>query len=138
MSGLLIRYDPDLGVLRSVGDPPNGILIVCAPQEGATWAVDGSYTPPTGISGSAVDPQPSDDGMGPNSTVVDVDDVAAGCESRTEALGLLEMVGMAAASSFALYAPQLQFEVIGSHCELAVATRDALERHGYLTRDEAT
>lgn len=139
MPDLLIRADRREMVLRSVGDAPHGIVCMVAPDSGASWAVDASYQPPPidPLPGGGVvfDSKMTDSGSGPATTLIDTDDLVAGCESLLEAHALLQMAAGAVLSIAEIALPALKFELLGSHVALAAETRDALERHGYLTRN---
>jgi hypothetical protein len=138
MGDLLIRVDLREKVLRSVGDAPHGIVCMVAPDDTASWAIDAGYQPPQvdAIPGGGVvfHSKASDSGCGPSSTLVDTDDMVAGCESPLEARGLLEMAAASVFQIAQMAVPALKFELLASHVALAQETRDALERHGYLTR----
>jgi hypothetical protein len=139
VSGLLIRADRGEKVLRSVGEAPNGIVCIVVPDGTAAWAIDAAWQPPTVASlehgGVITVDMPSENGMGQASTVVDVDDIVVACASGLEAGWLLALVCAACHATSARCIPELRFEPAISHLDLAVATRDSLERHGFLTRE---
>lgn len=137
---LLIRYDPAESVLRSVGAPPNGIVGVGWPDGCASWLIDAAYQPPAkGLlpAGASVDQRTSRTGVGEASTPVEAADLVAGLEGHHEAIGLIKLSIASIASSLDVAGPGLNFEVVASHVELAIATRDALIAYGFLRPVEA-
>lgn len=134
--GLLIRADPVEHVLRSVGDPPNGILCVIVPDDVASWAIDGKFQPsvPDGAEGVVIDARASNTGEGLASTPITPDDLVAACEGASEVLAIVQMLGGYLASSLQLSIGGMRFEFLRSHVDLAIATRDALEHAGYISR----
>jgi len=131
-----VRVDRDEHVLRSVGDPPNGIVCMGALDGVATWLVDAGYVPGRHEGpGVTVEAKESADGMGPASTPIDPDALVAACESTVErqaiVLALNAYLGVALSQSV----DGLEYEILRSHCDLALATREALERQGFLHRE---
>ncbi len=133
MTGLLIRVDPSEHVLRSVGGAPNGIVCLGAPDGVAAWLIDAAFEPPghrppPGADGVLSRRSPS--GIGPASTVVEPDALAAACEGVVEAQALMRFASVAI--SHAVSEAGLNFEYVAAHVLLAVATRDALAEAGFL------
>lgn len=132
--GLLIRADNVEHVLRSVGAAPNGVVCMGTPDGRAAWLIDGKWDPTTvtGPTGSTmVVPAATPSGLGVESTVVEPDELVAGCESLAEVQALLLLVTSALAWSVGAAAPNLHYEFVGSHVDLAIATRDAIAAHDF-------
>jgi hypothetical protein len=142
VSGLLLRAaEEKVGyVVRSVGAPPNGYLVVVEPGGEPSWAVQPMGEPGgPGETGPLIETdsdnmsQATIKGVEEAASAVPVDlaDVVAGLESALEAQGLFSMVaGMVV--SLAPRAAQGNFEQLIRRCEFAVATRDALIEAGFL------
>lgn len=133
---LVIRRDEAESVLRSVGDPPNGIVGIASPEGEASWVIDTGWEPPTidtsGPPKTLIVARPSETGMAPTAIPVDLEDLIAGLAGGIEAFVLMQMLGAAIVMSAQTFGAMLAFELIREHIDLAIRTRDALVDAGYI------
>lgn len=138
MSGLLIRWDTTEHVLRSVGDPPNGIVCMGTPDDVASWLIDAQFDPARAVAPVVglvtLQAEPSETGAGPDSTVVPPADLVAACEGPAEAGSLVMFLASALGYACQKGATNLHYEFIATHVDLALATRAALIDAGYLNQ----
>lgn len=129
------------GTIRSVGDPPNGILCVAVPGgERATFVIDGGWQPPpmeNAPPGVNVTSLKSADGLGPDSTEFPIAEVLDACAGRQEVLAVLRYPAYALAT----YAQEnarreapFDVETIRAHLELLTAMREELIERGWLVK----
>lgn len=93
--GLLLRYDPGEQVLRSVGDMPNGTLVLAVADDELSFGVSNTWEPPSvthGLSGTMMVPGGSDLS---SVELLSVEDVVVACRSTTVALCLWETAHLA-------------------------------------------
>lgn len=134
---LLLRYSPDEGVLRSVGDAPNGILGVAAPNDVATFVIDSRWTSPEIAEGYLnVTARAAPTGISEGSTPISVGDAIDACESERELAWLSRAPAwaMRAAAEFnAKLERPFALLLLQSYVDLVGAMRDALIDRGLLT-----
>lgn len=134
---LLLRYSPDEGVLRSVGDAPNGILGVAAPNDVATFVIDSRWTPPLIVDEQVrVEARTAAGGMNAAATPISVGDAIDACESERELAWLSRAPAwaMRAAAEFnAKLERPFALLLLQSYVDLVGAMRDALIDRGLLT-----
>lgn len=132
--GLLIRLDRTEHVLRSVGDPPNGVLCLACPDK-AMFVVDANYQPAQTGAAITIEHMMTSDGLGPASTPVAIADVLDGCEGMPEMLAVVRYPA-AALASFALHnaEQEVPFDVvpIRAHVDFLEEFADELKRRGIL------
>jgi hypothetical protein len=142
VSGLLIRYDGEIGALRSVGDAPNGVVTVVVPDDGpASYAVDCSYDYTPVVRSReliTVKREHHPGGVPPSATPVDVGDLLDACESGTErgmvVRGVVSTILSAAEHN--AQADLLMVEYLQSHVDFLAALREALVERGFVRRVE--
>lgn len=134
---MLLRFSPSEGVLRSVGDPPNGILGVACPNDIATFVIDTAWLPdvPPPPSHLRVENEQVDGGISDASTPISLADALDACESDYELNWLLRAPALALAGAAQINAQRpVPFEVLflQSHVDLVEAMRDELIDRGKL------
>jgi hypothetical protein len=133
-----------VAMLRSVGGPPNGIVVVIHPGDDgeASWAIDPKYAPPSqiqvpGKSGVVIDTQRNPGGKSESAIDLSVDDLVAGVADSETALVVWQMVVFTVAQSVEQFAGAGVFEQVIADARFAIETRDALAAAGYLGRAQA-
>ena len=109
---LVIRYDRDEKVIRSTGDPPNGILGIV--DSGSSFAIMGSWEPPRG---AKVKPGETllvtSVGLPPGECDrVDADEIIEGCAERTDLHAVYEMTVVGFMQTCEIAAPHAAVSVI--------------------------
>lgn len=140
--GLKLRGSEKEGVIRSVGSPPNGILALGHPGEGAgepSWIIDPGWSP-TGASrralgassGVIAEMSEQDSGVSPNATPITVDELVDAISDELTAEGVWWYTRALPGVSAQANAEAGYFEIIVKDVEFAIETREALRRRGYL------
>lgn len=137
--GLLIRYDPAGAMLRSVGDPPNGVITIVVPDgEPASFAIDGSYEfdLSRSVSGAiTIERKGAPGGVPDSSAPVDVGALLDACETPVERAlllnGAVACIRSAADHNAQADVPLL-VEYLQSHVDFLALVRDALVERGML------
>lgn len=128
--GLLLRYDPGEQVLRSVGDMPNGTLVLAVAGDALSFGVSNTWEPPSvthGLRGTMMVPG----GLDLSSVeLVSVEEVVGACRSTAVALCLWETARLAcqqAVSEMSAFACGLEAlaRAAGFAARLYAALRDA-------------
>jgi len=133
---LKLRYYRSEGTIRSIGNPPNGILVVDA-REGrrASWAIDSSMEPESpGMGGPlAAHEQRAVMLAAPNVVAeVDTESVVCGCDNvDTGRMLIAALVVAIRGSADLLNRSPLGIEVVESVVELARETVDAACDRGW-------
>lgn len=143
---LKLRGSEREGVVRSVGSPPNGILALGHPGEGAgepAWIIDPGWTPsgaklelPEGASGVIADMSAHDEGASPQATVISIEELVDAISDELTAEAIWFYCRALPAVSAEANASAGYFEIIESDVRFARETRDALARRGYLNPGE--
>lgn len=124
---LLIRYSPDEGVLRSTGDPPNGVLSLAG--GGARFVITSSWEPDRTQPGAQLveGPPPSD------AADVPVEDVVEACAGKREIASLLRMTVGALIESVKMHATMLNpdgIEAAAAHYRKVVEAAEERVQRG--------
>lgn len=135
--GLLLRFSPNEGVLRSVGDPPNGILGIASPNDIATFVIDAAWTPSSAPEQGEmrVEAHGAEHGIDAESTPISLEDAVDACETDRELSWLLRAPALALMAASQVNASKpTPFEVLflQSHVDLIEAMRDLLIERGIL------
>ena len=92
---MLLRYSEAEKVLRSVGDPPNGVVCLAAPGGDPTFCIEGRWEPPDASKledGEVrVVAMTTESGLGPESEPVEAEELVAAAESLAECRMLWHM-----------------------------------------------
>jgi hypothetical protein len=130
---LRIRYHPKEGVIRSEGDPPNGILMVGGDYKiGATLAIHPSVQPPRTGRGPGIHMTqlPGNAVAEGDAAPVDVEDVIDGCIAPEDIGAVWQTVMLATQARCALALETFAPEDVVAFAELAVKVRDAMVARG--------
>lgn len=128
MAGLKLKCDPKSGVIRSVGDAPNGILGMSVNDEGAHWVIDPFFDP---VKAKANAPQ-----GGPQVHFTDEakderekltpEQVVEACEGNDELGVVWLMVEETTTAAIGLHTRKGWFDFIRAHVDQLEATCDAI------------
>lgn len=145
--GLKLRANAGEGVIRSVGSPPNGILAIGHPGEGAgepCWIIDPNWTP-SGASRMALAGLQAAEGGGvlaemgehaeganPAAARITVAELVNAITDQDTAEGIWFYVRALPGVSAQANAEAGYFEIILKDVEFAIETREALKRRGFL------
>jgi hypothetical protein len=115
---LLLRFDNTEQVLRSVGDPPNGILGVATPDRTATFVIDSSYQPQPGAQG--IQTESNETGIQASASPLDTVDVLDACEGDTELAFVVQAARgtLAACVHYAIIADHWDLDLLQGHIDL--------------------
>ncbi len=152
MSGLLIRYDEKGAALRSVGDPPNGVLTIAAltgadsDDATVTFAIDGSLEldldkipAREGVTMVALTAPPGQSALPDHATPVSVAEVIDACASEEEiGLVIAAIAGsmVLAAKSNHDFAAPVAVEYLQAHVNHVAELREALLERGIIRRND--
>lgn len=136
---LLLRHDNKGACLRSLGDPPNGVLAVAAPAyDTVTFVIDPNYGTRLDLAERGQLTMISEEikgGMPDTSTPVSVVDALRACEGHTELGLVIQAVSAAMIASAnqnaALPAP-VHVAYLQAHVDFVAELRDALLLLGML------
>lgn len=136
--GLLIRYDPVEHALRSVGDPPNGVIVLLCEGDGgrAGFAVSPSYQgpPATPSDGIEIDKQIVADRPA-DATDIEEGDLFDACASGIEVGYLIHCAAagvVAAAQDNAIGAVPVRVEFLQAHVDFLLRIRTACMERGII------
>lgn len=119
---------PEENTLRSIGDPPNGIVVIVVTPEGPSFAIDPGWEPTqAGVEVSRVRGMPS-----PTAETASAVELVAACEGAEELEFVEGAAKFAVTHAAQLYIPELNAEALGVYVEFMGEVRDAL-----LARKEA-
>lgn len=121
---LKIRLDTESGVLRSVGDPPHGIIGLSAIDGGLCFHVDGEFMPEGKRPGPHISHHPAEEAS--KVDVVEVDDLVAACEGQEELGTVWRMVEEITVTSVSIFTKRGDFDVIRGHVDTLEATCRAI------------
>jgi hypothetical protein len=125
---LLLRHDgKEGGSVRSVGDPPHGVVGVDMGTDPPCFRISGTIEPPDPAKGELIRILPDADY---DDLELSADEVVAACEDRNAAIGLWG--GLITGCHF--YLSTFNVDKLPAMAELAVQYRDALAEHDYLKR----
>ena len=130
---MLLRQDRTEKVIRNVHEDIPGTLCVGQTADNTVvWLIDASYQPKPvdfdGTGGVLVENEVTDTGLGPMSTIVDVDDVVEACETPEELHDLLAYSVAVFTTTCGRAVPHLGWEDIEAAVSFARRTRDAVFR----------
>jgi hypothetical protein len=121
-----LKWSDDEGLIRSVGDPPNGILTLDAQNEdGVTWLVDPDWQP-KGVGPNEKRFTGKLSGPSERCVPISARDAVAACEDRIDGFQLLRITveGIIRLQGFVI--PTGQWEVARSAIDLVEAVNAAL------------
>lgn len=129
---LKLKASPAESVIRSVGDPPNGVLVFANPDGGPTWAVDSAWMPEKMEgSGIGVEFHESEDGIWESQTPVDLEAVLDGAaDDETRAVIFMYAVSIPQAAAEA-HAPKLRWERLDREVAFARRCTDLMLERGW-------
>lgn len=115
---MVLRWDGFERVLRSVGDPPNGILGVATPDATATFVIDPTYQPPAGARG--IQSKRTETGIDDTAFPVSVSDVIDGCASPVELTFVVQAAcgTLAACVHYFVQTDSWNLDLLQSHVDL--------------------
>lgn len=138
MSGMVLRFDRTEGVVRNLGDPPNGALVVGREDDGSfALGISASFDPARqGIHTPAGTSTLIDAGGRDDFVAVPLADLVAGCAGPLEASSLWDAACLLVAQCVNALPGTMNVEAVADALRVTAELRAELAAAGFLARPE--